>query len=122
MIAATLGISVTACKTTQPSGPQTVITVVGIPEKYNGNVGMMTFNDKYAYAIASVVNSAITLPVLDWEKDMPFSLNGNYEIYFILSQDLTRMSGEEYLYIGVIMSRNIINENVTIQWGEIIQY
>jgi hypothetical protein len=100
----------------QSSGAQLSVTVTGIPTEYNGKLAWIqmdtgsTRNDPtVAWAMGNVSNGSITLGILDWTTDKPYSKTGNYFVAFFIWEDIdaARARGVEPLSQGIIMSKDI---------------
>ena len=114
--------STAACNSTpqQQTAPQTIITITDIPAEYNGRVGLVRFNVNQAWATGSISEGSLVLPVLDWSRDLPYSLYGNYRVFLGIGIDFSHVGEEKFLYSGILISKNIAHEAASISWSEFI--
>jgi len=105
----------------QVSAPQTIITITDIPAEYNGRGGLISFNSNHAWAKGVVDNGVIEMPVLDWVNDRPFFINGSFQIVFEISATYAHTDAVNFIYTGIIISKNIIQIDTYISWNEFIQ-
>ena len=118
---ALIGFSITACDLSNASGPQTTVTVTGIPSEYNGMLAWIQVdipNSQDAWAMATISGGSGTFPLLDWKDDKPYSVSGDYMVFIFIFSDLNDF-GNSGVYDGFIMSKRI-QENTTIVWSEFI--
>ena len=119
-LVALVGFSMTACDSSNESGPQTTVTVTGIPSEYNGMLAFITVdipNGHDGWNMATISGGSATFPLLDWRDDKPYSVSGDYMVIIFIFTDLNNFANS--VYDGFIMSKRI-QENTIIEWSEFI--
>ena len=126
-LVALIGFSMMACASlntstpSTPRGPQTTVTVTGIPSEYNGMFAFITVdipNRHDGWNMATISGGSATFPLLDWRDDKPYSVSGDYMVIIFIFTDRSNFRNSS-VYDGYIMSKRI-QENTTIVWSEFI--
>ena len=109
---------------TSSRGTITTAIITGIPAQYDGKFAMLTIdmnNRNQAWGMLTITDSTATFNLLDWVTDQPTAIaGGNYGVNIIIADNMTAISNDQFLYVGVILSKALSGETVTVGFGEFV--
>ena len=124
------GCQTTPSSQSSQSGAQMVITLTDIPAAYSGMVGMLTLSppgsqrgSSIAWALGNIgANNVFIGSMLDWEKDQPWFRSGTYFVTLLIDETMDALAerGRDPKYTGVIYSKSITEETVSISFNELL--
>ena len=131
VLLAAIGLTMTACGSSPSSGSSAgtirSLTITGIPAQYNGRFVMMTIDTggrgarNVAWGTRTISGNSATFSLLDWVTDQPTAIReGNYGVNIIIAANMQAIIDDRQEYVGIIMSRALAGEAVSIEWGEFI--
>ena len=122
VLLAVIGLSMTVSAETIGS-----LTITGIPAQYNGKFVMMTLDTggrgarNVAWGTGTISGTSVTFNLLDWVTDQPTAIReGNYGVNIIIPANMQAIINDQEEYVGIIMSRALSGEAVSIAWSEFI--
>jgi len=97
----------------------TTITITGIPSEHNGRQAWIIVDDPAndGWNSGTITNGRITLSMLDWKDDKPYSITGNRRVDLMIFVNLEAARAGNTSFKGLIRSRNI-QDNTTIAFSE----
>ena len=129
-----LGLLLYGCATGQSasrSNAQMVITITDIPEVYKGMAGMLTLSppgtqrgSNIAWDMGNIrSNNTFIGSMLDWQRDQPWFRSGSYFVMIMIDENIDALGerGREPKYTGVIFTKNITQETISISFEEFIR-
>ena len=130
-LVAIIGLSMTACvsspQSSSSAGTITNVTITEIPAQYNGKFAMLTLDTggrgarTLAWGTRTISGTSATFNLLDWVTDQPTALReGNYGVNIIIAATMQAIADDEEEYVGIIMSRALLGETISVEWGEFI--
>ena len=121
VLVAVIGLSMTACGSESGVGS---VTIAGIPSQYDGKFAMLLVDrgsTTQGWNMLTITGASATFNLLDWVNDRPTTLNeGNYSVSIVIAENITALTNEQYLYLGIILSRALSGETVSIGFGEFV--
>jgi len=101
------------------------VTITGIPDQYHSKFVMMTLDTggtgarNVAWGTRTISGASATINLLDWVTDQPTTIpNGNYGVNIIVAANMTAITNDEEEFVGIIMSKALAGETVTVEWDE----
>ena len=101
------------------------VTITEIPAQYHGKFVMLTVDTggsgarNVAWGTRTITGASATINLLDWVTDQPTTIrNGNYGLNIIIAANMTAITNDQEEFIGIIMSKALAGETVSVEWGE----
>ena len=135
VLLAVIGLTMIACGSSPSSGSSArssagtirSVTITGIPAQYNNRFIMLTLDTggrgarNVAWGTYTISGNSATFNLLDWVTDQPTAIReGNYGVNIIIAANMSAIANDQHDYVGIIMSRALSGEAISIAWGEFI--
>ena len=114
-----------ACRTgTSPEPGIGRITITGIPAIYDGKFAMLLVdsnNITQAWGMITISGTSTTFNLLEMINDISTTINpGNYNVSILISESLTAVTEEDFIYIGILLGKALQGETASIAFNEFI--
>ena len=123
------GKSDSGSASTAPAATIGSITITDIPAQYNGKFAMLTLDtggsgaSNVAWATRTITGTSATFNLLDWVTDQPTAIReGNYGVNIVIAANMQAIADDQHEYVGIIMSRALAGESITVEFGELMSF